>query len=125
MLERKGVGRSVEREAYWRGHVEGQGRSGESIRGYCRTHGLSEAGFHFWRRELARRDSPGGAGQAAGLGKRADKGVAFAEVRVASSPQSVAAIEISLPGLRRVWVHPGFDEATLSRVLAVLEQSSC
>jgi hypothetical protein len=36
-----------------------------------------------------------------------------------------AVIEISLPGSRRVLVHPGFDEATLSRVLAVLEQSPC
>jgi hypothetical protein len=125
MAQGKGIARSVEREAYWRGHIEGQSRSGESIRGYCRSYGLSEAGFHFWRRELARRDSQRGAGQASALDKRVGRRVAFAEVRVAPSEQCVAAIEISLPGLRRVWVHPGFDERTLSRVLAVLEQLPC
>lgn len=121
----KGVARSVEREAFWRGHVRGQGRSGESIRGYCRSRGISEAGFHFWKRELTRRDSQRGIDRASHTGKGSGKRVAFAEVRVAPLAQSVAAIEISLPGSLRISVHPGFDEATLCRVLAVLEQSPC
>jgi hypothetical protein len=55
----RGPGRSVEREAFWRGHIEAQAGGVESVRGYCRRLGLSEAGFHHWRRELKRRAAPG------------------------------------------------------------------
>ena len=141
----RGVARSVEREGYWRGHMRGQGLSGESIRGYCRSRGISEPGFYYWKRELARRDSQRdsqrdsrrdsqrdsrrdsrrGADRASHGGTNGGDCVAFAEVRVAPLALPVAAIEIVLAGSRRISVHPGFDEATLSRVLAVLEQSSC
>jgi len=48
--------RSVEKEAYWRGHVERQSGSGVSIRKYCRENGVSEPSFYLWRRELRKRD---------------------------------------------------------------------
>ena len=48
--------RSRDKEAFWRSHLARQSSSGESIRGYCRIRKLSEALFHFWRREIARRD---------------------------------------------------------------------
>lgn len=48
--------RSAEKEAFWRSHIKRQSSSGESIRGYCLRRGLSEASFHFWRREIANRD---------------------------------------------------------------------
>jgi len=48
--------RSAEKESYWRGHLECQLSSGESIRGFCRGRGLSEASFHFWRCEIGVRD---------------------------------------------------------------------
>jgi hypothetical protein len=54
------VGRQPERgskEAFWRGHLARQPHSGLSIRAYCARHGLSEASFYFWRRELARRNA--------------------------------------------------------------------
>ena len=56
------------REAYWRRQVGAWERSGESVRGYCRSRGLSEAGFHFWKRELKRRDA-GAASKADGAAK--------------------------------------------------------
>jgi hypothetical protein len=49
--------RSPEKEAYWRCHLESQFSSGVSIRAYCRQHGLSEPSFHFWRREIKKRDA--------------------------------------------------------------------
>ncbi len=102
------------RESYWRGHVAGWARSGESVRGYCRSRGLSEAGFHFWKRELKRREAS----------SVSSTGVAgFAEVQVA--PAHEALIEIAVSGAHRIQVHPGFDEATLLRVLAVLERVGC
>jgi hypothetical protein len=48
--------RSQQKETFWRSHLDRQRLSGESIRGYCRVRKLSEALFHFWRREIARRD---------------------------------------------------------------------
>ena len=48
--------RNAEKESFWRSHLSRQPSSGESIRGYCRRRSLSEASFHFWRREIASRD---------------------------------------------------------------------
>jgi hypothetical protein len=48
----------------------------------------------------------------------------FAEV-VVESPGGEAALEVVVGHGRRVRVHPGFDEATLARVVAVLERVSC
>ena len=56
-MARKLDGVTGSREAYWRRQVGAWERSGESVRGYCRSRGLSEAGFHFWKRELKRRDA--------------------------------------------------------------------
>ena len=114
-MARKMVGGRGSREAYWRGHVAARVRSGESVRGYCRSRGLSEAAFHFWKRELKRRDG-GAASEPERLG--------FAEVRLPSSAVHVASIEIAVSGSRRIHVHPGFfDEETLLRVVAVLERA--
>jgi hypothetical protein len=51
----KGKSRNQAKERMWRGHVRAQEAGGGSVRGYCRGHGLSEAGFYWWRQELARR----------------------------------------------------------------------
>jgi hypothetical protein len=48
--------RSEVKERYWRGQVSGWQSSGLGIRAYCQQQQLSEANFHAWRRELARRD---------------------------------------------------------------------
>ena len=48
--------RSDTKEQYWRGQVSGWQSSGLGIRAYCQQQQLSEANFHAWRRELARRD---------------------------------------------------------------------
>jgi hypothetical protein len=132
--------------------VAGWERSGESVRGYSRSRGLSEASFYFWKRELKRRDvervavvaSTGGAGTGKAHralsqdGERhravndANRGVGFAEVRLAPSAVHEAfalaalgaGIEIACAGSRRIGVHPGFDEETLLRVLAALERAA-
>lgn len=125
MSKQRGTGRSLERELFWRGHVEGQSRSGESVRGYCRSHGLSEAGFHFWRRELARRARERGAvGSSEGrttTSKKAGR-VRFVEMRVSSDLAQACALEVALLNGRRGAVGAGFDEETLARVVSVLER---
>jgi len=112
MAERRhqGVG---SREEFWREHVAAWEKSGQSIRGYCRAQELSEAGFHFWKRELKRRDE-----------RRASEArrPAFAEVRIAAVHE--AFIEIVCGESRRIQVHPGFDEETLTRVIAAVERAA-
>ena len=44
-----------EKERRWREVVRGHGRSGQSVREYCRGAGVKESAFYWWRRELARR----------------------------------------------------------------------
>ena len=102
------------REGYWRRHVAARERSGQSVRGYCRSQGISEAGYHFWKRELKLRDD---------RAELRGSASAFAEVRVTAAPDAL--IEIACAGSRRVRVHPGFDEETLGRVLAVVERAGC
>lgn len=114
-----------EREGFWRGHVSAWERSGESVRGYCRTRGLSEGGFHFWKRKLKGHEELGvlrGSVPALASAKPPAQ-AAFAEVRVTAAHE--ASIEIVLSGTRRVHVHPGVDEETLARVIAVLERAGC
>ena len=43
------------REQVWRERVAAWSKSRLSIRQFCRQHKLSEASFHFWRRELRTR----------------------------------------------------------------------
>lgn len=54
---------SGEREGYWRGVVERQRRSGQTVLGFCRENGIAQASFYHWRARLASsgRGRPGGA----------------------------------------------------------------
>lgn len=49
-MEKRGVG---ERERYWRGVVERQRRSGQTVLGFCRENGIAQASFYHWRARLA------------------------------------------------------------------------
>ena len=44
------------KEAFWRGRVEGQAKSGLGVRAFCQQQALAENSFYAWRRELAVRD---------------------------------------------------------------------
>ena len=108
----RGVSRDVKKETLWRRMIRAQSGSGLSVRGWCRKRGLSEAGFHWWRRELARRDA---------------EQPTFMPVRVMEDePASTqGGIEIVLPGGRRVQVIGPVDRVMLADVLAVLEGRGC
>ena len=55
MQERKNR-RDLQKEASWREHIKQWETSGLSIRDFCQQKGLKETSFHYWRRELIRRD---------------------------------------------------------------------
>ena len=101
------------KERFWRRVVQRWQRSGQTIRAYCRTHGLSEPSFYAWRRTLADRDQQRSEAGSTGL---------FAPVRLIAEP---AALEVVCRGGRVVRVAAAFDPAALRAVVAALEELPC
>ncbi len=125
---------SAEREGFWREQVlawraeveqaDRAGRSPITVREFCRSRGLREPSFYFWRRELAkrkptfapvatRREVPPARG-----GAKAAR-IVFAPVTVKPAPAAAVPIEIEVGGVT-LRVQPDFDEAALARLIAVL-----
>lgn len=88
--------------------------SGETLSGYCLEHCLSESNFYYWRKKLAKVRS---------YSPHPEPAPSFVEMEIRSRGE--AAIEIALGEVRRIQVHPGFDEETLARVVALLERTGC
>src|SRR5262245_27592812 len=108
-----GRARDEQKEGQWRRRISQWRASGLSVRAFCARHGLSTASFYSWRRVLER---------------RAAEEPAFVPVRVVADavPAQASALEVVLVGGRAVRIAPGFDAATLRRLLAVLEgKGSC
>jgi hypothetical protein len=82
------------------------------VRAFCEDHALSEASFYAWRRELAKRDA---------------QATTLVPVQVVAdrATDGGSGVELVLPAGPTVRLTPGFDTATLQRLLAVLEQRPC
>ena len=119
----KGVSRDRRREAQWRRVVGEHGRSGLTVREFCRKSKLRESTFYFWRRELERRQAE--QEQRPQTGPSAAP--AFVAVRVEEHSGTAAdgRIVIELSGGRRVHVTPPVERQALADVLAVLEGHAC
>jgi transposase len=119
----KSKSRDRRRETRWRQIIREHGRSGLSVREFCRKGKLRETAFYFWRRELQRRQAE------QEQRRHADPPAApeFVAVRVAEHSGTVAGgrIEIELSGGRRVHVMAPVDRQALTDVLAVLEGQPC
>jgi transposase-like protein len=129
------------KQTQWEAVVRRWKESGRSVREYCRTEGLRESAFYFWRRELTRRGQPLEAGgqprrsaevlSAPQPAKRSPASrlnmPAFLPVRVVESTGAKVpcGVEIVLDHGRTVRVLPGFDRQTLVDVLSVLEVRPC
>jgi transposase len=102
-------------EQYWRRVVALWRKSGLSVAAYCRLHNLSQPSLYWWRREIERRDQ---AQQQ------------FLPIHVVDDPASshdANSLDVVLANGRCVRVRPGFDRATLLRLLDALEEgdASC
>jgi transposase len=111
----RGNPRDRGKERFWRRAMRQWRTSGLSIRDFCREEGLPEPNFYAWRSTLAKRD--------------AEK-VTFIPVEVIPEPSAptraedmAAALELILVSGRRLRVGPGFDAATLQRLLPLVEGS--
>jgi transposase len=117
--------RDLAKERYWREIVERQRQSGLSVRGFCRREGVSEPGFHGWRRELTLRDlvaqqPPKNARPARRQAVR--RSSSFVPLAVTAS---APLIEVCLPQGVRLAVHAGADAHLLREVLSALEERLC
>lgn len=106
--------RDLVKEAAWRRRVDRQAESGQSVRAWCRRHRVKETAFHWWRRELARRDAE-------------VQAPSFVAVRVTDDAAQAddSQIEIVLTDGRRVRVTGAVNRETLTEVLDVLERRIC
>ena len=103
--------RDPELERHWRKAIQGQSRSGQSVREYCLAHRLKAASFYAWRTEIARRDGPGGEPVPS----------IFVPVRVVGA----AVVELVLPSGVIVRVPALADPAAVARLVAALETTTC
>lgn len=94
-----------ERRELWRERIAQQETSGQSVRAFCRDHGLSENSFYAWRRQL---------------GAPSSKAVSFALVE--TNKPSQAPIELIFTGGETLRIPA--DAATLRLVLSVLQSQS-
>jgi hypothetical protein len=101
--------RDPQREQFWRNAIAGWNKSGQSIRGYCSERQLSEASFHSWRRELAKRDQTSPAA------------LTFLPVHV----RAEALVEVVLPNGLVVRVPAAANAATVAALVAALGATPC
>jgi transposase-like protein len=85
--------------------------SGRSVREFCTEHEISEPNFYAWRRTIARRDAQ----------------TRFVPVQVVPAEKPTAdasdhGLELLLDRGRVLRIGAGFDEPTLRRLLALLEE---
>jgi hypothetical protein len=115
-------------EQEWRNRIAQWRASGQSVRAFCAERQLSEPSFYSWRRTITSRDdaaTPVPKPITTDRPESADR-PAFVPVRVvAASPTSGSAaggLELILSAGHVVRITPGFDSATLRRLLAALEE---
>jgi hypothetical protein len=113
--------RSASKERMWRRRMARWQSSGLSARAYCRGFRLSEAQFHYWRRELRLRDREA----AEAMPSPAFAAVELKPTGLAEGYAARDVVEIVLSAGLRVRVRDGFDPSTLSRVLGVLGEAAC
>ena len=94
-------------------------QSGLSRSEFCRQHGLPLSTLNKYYQRARHRD-------AHGCTPLAHNDVALARVefveKSATHPVQHAALQVELVGGRRIYVPSGFDAASLTRLIAVLEQ---
>jgi transposase-like protein len=91
----------------WRRLVSEQGRSGQSVKAFCREHGLCRPYFFVWKKRVQERPP-----------------TKFLEVQVTgrvASPPGDTGVEIRLQNGRSLVVRPGFDAEHVRALLALAE----
>jgi len=122
--------RDPEKERFWREAVSRRERSGVTVRQFCRDEGLRETTYHFWRRELRKRDREKNSANARSAKKTLKRKAPspFVSVELVPTPSEIqrsTMMEIVLPAGSVVRVPEGVNLQALAGVLRVLEEPSC
>ena len=118
--------RSPEKEAYWRKTLRRQGRSGLSVRQFCKDHAVSEASFFSWKREIAIRDRQ--ATDTSENGSSSSRVKQAVAQQVNASPFiplrliSTSTMELVHPRGHVLRIPAGFDGDCLQQVLQLLDR---
>ena len=91
----------------WRERITEQERSGMSVRGFCKTRGIAEHVFYYWRKRLRSQKQP----------------VRFALIERGVAPSdsmATAVLELVLATGERLRISAGVDSGTLRTVLHAL-----
>jgi hypothetical protein len=113
--------RDPEKERFWREVIRGQRNSGLTVSAFCVAEGLKDWSFHWWRRELAKRDREKPAA-------KPKEGPSFVPVQLLPEREAIQAsstIEVVLNSGQCVRVPTGFDPQALDSLLTVLESHRC
>ena len=103
--------RLYENRRKWAEHIKNWSEGSKSQAEYCREHGLSPKLFYYWKRKLKEKQEDGVRLVPVGM-----------QVVQVSWTESIATPLVLILGQYKVEVGPGFDSATLGRVIQVLEQ---
>ena len=123
----------------WRELVERWQTSRQTVREFCRSAGVKESAFYWWKRRLGGRQVVRGLGcevQTHRQSKRTDemtgaalpvlgRAAGFLPVQVVMDQATGSGVEIHWDNGRTVWLRRGFDRQTLADVLAMLEVRPC
>ncbi len=104
--------RDPELERFWRKAIRDRAKSGQSVREFCLSLGVSVASFYGWRKEIAKRD---------GAGVEPSPAATFVPVRVFNA----AVVEVVLVSGVIVRVPALVDPLTVARLVAALEVTLC
>ena len=102
------------KQVKWRSLIAEQKESGQSVAGFCRTRGLREALFYYWKRQL----------QAVARPQFVEVQVAKPDLSQRPSRAALGMIEVRLGNGRSLMVAPEFNAGHLRALLAVLESES-
>jgi hypothetical protein len=97
--------------AQWQALVTAYEASGEALRAFCARHGVAVSTFRHWLKRLD---------QAAAVSPTPAPRARLVPVEVLDEPLAGSGVIVVAGGGVRIEVMPGFDAATLKRVLATL-----
>lgn len=114
-----------DRTEFWRGKLRDHAGSGLPVSAFCRREGFSPNSFYRWRRLLGEGDGAIGAANHPPVPPPKNVFVPVSVAGHGAARVSDASIELILPSGVLLRVRPGFDSATLVRLVGLLGSPSC
>ena len=117
--------RDPDKERFWRQAIRRQQKSGMTVSAFCAAEELKDWSFHWWRRELAKRDREKPTAEPV---QAANDVPPFVPVQLVPDRGEIhrsGTIEVVLTSGQCVRIPDGFDPLVLDSVLTVLEGHRC